>query len=132
MSAFDRVLGNYKALTRKIRGPNTNRTVKQLLISIGDNAQRITPRATGKLINSRFRKITPTINGMEGVTGYSARYAAAVHAKPGKLLGTNTPRSPASLGNVWDINAEPKFLTKGADKTIKNSAGNILRRNNSI
>lgn len=132
MSSFEQVLGNFKALTRKIRGQNTNRTVKELLISIGDNAQAITPRATGKLINSRFRTIKPGVKGTVGTTGYKARYAAAVHAKPGTHLGRNTPRSPASLGNIWDIGGEPRFLEKGADKTVKTNAANILRRNNTI
>ncbi|EGI5777983.1 HK97 gp10 family phage protein, partial [Salmonella enterica subsp. enterica serovar 4,5:i:-] len=49
-----------------------------------------------------------------GKVGYSAKYALYVHNASGKLAGK--PRSNGN-GTYWSPNAEPRFLTKAADKT---------------
>lgn len=105
----------------KIAGPMTEDCITAVLIVGGGYADALTPMALGTLVNSRFRKVEKTADGWTGRYGYAANYAAAVHEKPGTLKGTNTPRSPATLGNVWDNSmgangAEPEFLTKGFER----------------
>lgn len=105
----------------KIAGPMTENCITTVLIIGGGYADVLTPMALGTLVNSRFRKVERTGDGWMGTYGYTAAYAAAVHEKPGTLKGTNTPRSPATLGNVWDgsggaNSAEPHFLTKGFER----------------
>jgi hypothetical protein len=70
------------------------------------------------------------VNGtrITGRVGYSANYAAYVHAMPGKLKGQ--PRAHfgktregqefgggTGTGNYWDPHGEPQFLTKAANET---------------
>lgn len=109
------------ATFEKIAGPMTEDCITTVLIIGGGYADALTPMAIGTLVNSRFRKVERSAHGWTGRYGYTAAYAAAVHEKPGTLKGTNTPRSPASLGNVWDgasgaNGAEPHFLTKGFER----------------
>lgn len=104
-----------------IAGPMTEETITNVLIVGGGYADALTPMAIGTLVNSRFREIERNANGWTGRYGYTAKYAAAVHEAPGTLKGTDTPRYPASLGNVWDgalgpNGAEPGFLTKGFER----------------
>jgi hypothetical protein len=105
----------------KITGPMTEECVTTILIIGGGYADVLTPMALGTLVNSRLRRVERKGDGWRGTYGYTAAYSAAVHEKPGTLKGTNTPRSPASLGNVWDgsggaNSAEPHFLTKGFER----------------
>lgn len=109
------------ATFEKIAGPMTENCITTVLIIGGGYADVLTPMALGTLVNSRFRKVERTADGWSGRYGYTAAYAAAVHEKPGTLKGTNTPRSPATLGNVWDASGgpnsgEPHFLTKGFER----------------
>lgn len=105
----------------KITGPMTENCITTVLIIGGGYADILTPRALGTLVNSRFRKVERSGDGWSGRYGYTAAYASAVHEKPGTLKGTNTPRSPATLGNIWDgaggpNSAEPGFLIKGFER----------------
>lgn len=115
------VRSKLKSTFEKIAGPMTENAITTALIIGGGYADALTPMALGFLVNSRFRKVEKTAEGWTGRYGYTALYAAAVHEAPGTLKGTNTPRSPASLGNVWDgaggaNGAEPGFLTKGFER----------------
>lgn len=103
-------------LVGRISGDLSERTVTEILIIGQGEAANLTPVATSLLINSSYRKVNGSAHGVHGRVGYTAAYAAAVNAAKGTLLGTNTPRSPASLGNVWDPGAEPDFLRKGFER----------------
>lgn len=105
-----------KALVGRIAGDLTERTVTEILIIGQGEAAVLTPVATSVLINSQFRRVTASAGGVHGRVGYTAAYAAAVNAAKGTLLGTETPRYPATLGNVWDPGAEPDFLRKGFEE----------------
>lgn len=121
VKGMNAVRNNLKAVFDEIAGPMTENCITTVLIIGGGYADALTPMALSTLVNSRFRKVERTGNGWSGRYGYTAAYAAAVHEKPGTLKGTNTPRSPATLGNVWDNGyganaAEPEFLTKGFER----------------
>lgn len=107
---------NLAALTEKIAGPMSQKTVTEVLIIGGMYADLLTPNALGNLLRSRFREVKPDGKGWLGRYGYTAAYAAAVHGAKGTLLGTNTPRSTPGTGNYWDPDAEPEFLTKGFER----------------
>lgn len=97
-----------------IAGPLTEKALTEVLITAAGFAATMTPIDTSNLINSQYRKIEAAKGMVSGILGYTAAYAAAVHAKKGTLLGTETPRSESdpSRGNVWDPDAEPEFLRK--------------------
>lgn len=103
-------------LVGRIAGDLTERTITEILIIGAGEAAVLTPVATSLLINSQYRQVTQVAGGVKGRVGYTAEYAAAVNAAKGTLIGTNTPRSPATLGNVWDPGAEPDFLRKGFER----------------
>lgn len=73
-------------------------------------AQMLTPIDTGNLINTQYRRMEKRGNVWRALIGYTAAYAAAVHAKSG--AGKGKPRQNGN-GNYWDPDAEPGFLTKG-------------------
>lgn len=117
----EQVKKNLQAVFDRIQGPMTEKTITTVLIIGGGYADILTPMALGTLVNSRFRKVERSAIGWTGRYGYTAAYASAVHEKPGTLKGTNTPRSPASLGDVWDgsggsNSAEPGYLAKGFER----------------
>ena len=91
------------------------RTVLTMLIPIGSEAAALTPRETSNLINSQVRQVEASGTRVQGVIGFTAEYAAAVHEAPGTLLGTNTPR-PSGKGVFWGPSGEPEFLAKGAEQ----------------
>lgn len=97
-----------------ISGTLPEKTLLEVLIVASGFAATMTPIDTSNLINSQFRRVETSGTRVKGIMGYTAAYAAAVHDKPGTLLGTNTPRSKSdpSRGNVWDPDAEPEFLRK--------------------
>lgn len=116
-----------KALTEKITGPMSEKTLTQALIVGGMYADLLTPQDTGNLLRSRYREVIKVGNGWVGQYGYTAAYAAAVHGMSGKLDGK--PRADFGVtragksfgggtgkGNYWDPNAEPEFLTKGFER----------------
>lgn len=121
VKGMNAVRNNLKAVFDEIAGPMTENCLTTVLIIGGGYADALTPMALSTLVNSRFRRVERNGDGWTGRYGYTAAYAAAVHEKPGTLKGTNTPRSPATLGNVWDNSmgangAEPGFLTKGFER----------------
>jgi len=97
-----------------ISGTLTERALLEVLIVASGFAATMTPIDTGNLIGSQFRRVETSGTKVKGIMGYTAAYAAAVHDKPGTLLGTSTPRSKSdpSRGNVWDPDAEPEFLRR--------------------
>jgi hypothetical protein len=108
------------------------KALTEVLIAAAGFAATMTPIDTSNLINSQFRMITAKNTKVTGMIGYTAAYAAAVHDKPGTLLGTNTPRSKSdpSRGNVWDPDAEPGFLIKAfEDDDARSAIDDIMERN---
>lgn len=119
---------NLAALGKRITGPMSQQTVTEALVIGGMYADLLTPIDTGNLLRSRFREITRAGNGeWIGKYGYTAAYAAAVHGASGKLKGQ--PRAHfgktsagqefgggTQVGNYWDPDAEPEFLTKGFER----------------
>lgn len=118
---------NWQNLVKQITGPKAQATVTKVMIIGGMYADLLTPVDTGNLLRSRFREVTREGNGWVGKYGYTAAYAAAVHGMSGKLKGR--PRGDfgktrsgqafgggTGVGNYWDPNAEPEFLTKGFER----------------
>lgn len=84
---------------------------------IGGYATLMTPVDTSNLINSQYRIVKNTGTKIIAAIGYTAKYAAAVHAKPGTLRGAGVPRA-SGRGNYWDPSGEPKFLSKAGDENL--------------
>ena len=84
---------------------------------IGGYATLMTPVDTANLINSQYRIVKNTGTKVVAAIGYTAKYAAAVHAKPGTLRGKGIMRS-SGRGNYWDPDAEPQFLSKAGDDNL--------------
>jgi hypothetical protein len=108
---------NVTDIIGEIGGSMSEKAVYESLIIIDGNAALLTPVDTSNLINSRFIEVKKLPTGVQGRMGYTAEYAAAVHNSPGTYVGANEPRASndPSRGNMWDPNAEPEFLTKGAE-----------------
>ena len=94
--------------------------VLRALIVGGSEVAGLTPVATSNLLNSQFRSVGMEGGKVVGTFAYTASYAAAVHSKPGRLLGQKVPRSPRALGFVWGPSAEPHFVTKGFENAKPN------------
>lgn len=113
--------------------------MEALIIGTGA-AAILTPVDTSNLINSQFRRLTYTGDTKTvGLCGYTAAYAAAVHGMSGKLKGQ--PRAHfgktrsgsefgggTGIGNYWDPQAEPEFLTKGFEQSKDAIDAAIKRR----
>ena len=84
---------------------------------IGGYATLMTPVDTSNLINSQYRIVKNEGRRVVAAIGYTARYAAAVHEKPGTLRGAGVAR-PSGRGNYWDPDAEPQFLSKAGDENM--------------
>lgn len=100
---------NTRRMIGKIEGELSESTLTDVLRIAQGYATLITPVDTANLRNSQYRDIRPIGNGLRGRVGYTASYAAAVHAAPGTLKGE--PR-PNGNGNYWDDEGEPGFLDK--------------------
>lgn len=111
-----------------IQGRKVVRAIQSALVIVGAQAAIYTPVDTSTLLNSQFREIMVNGTRITGRVGYSANYAAYVHAMPGKLKGQ--PRAHfgktragqefgggTGTGNYWDPHGEPQFLTKAANET---------------
>lgn len=114
---------------QEISGPQAQRALTEALIIGGGAADVLTPRDTSFLVNSRFRAVTKSATGWNGRFGYAAKYAAAVHDKPGTNVGKNTPRDPSdpSRGVMWQPDAEPEFLAKGFEQSKAMITEAVLR-----
>ena len=107
---------NLERLIGDIQGRKAVRAIQSALLLIGQEAAIRTPVATSTLINSQFRELSVMGSRLVGKIGYSANYAAAVHAASGKLKGQPRPiKDGVAQGNYWDPRGEPRFLEKGAD-----------------
>ena len=112
------------ATLENVAGGRTNAAIYAILSQGAALSDTMTPVDTGTLVNSRFQpRIERRASSTVGEVGYTARYAAAVHAAPGKLKGL--PR-PGNRGDHWDPDGEPKFLEKGFE-ALKPSIPAILR-----
>ncbi len=119
---------NLNRIIDDIQGRKVVRGIQSALLIVGAQAAIYTPVDTSTLLNSQFREIMLNGTRITGRVGYSANYAAYVHAMPGKLKGQ--PRSHfgktregqefgggTGTGNYWDPHGEPQFLTKAANET---------------
>ncbi|MEX0517102.1 HK97 gp10 family phage protein [Raoultella planticola] len=117
---LDRIIGD-------IKGRKVVRAIQSALILGSTRAAYYTPIDTSTLLNSQFREINVNGTKVTGRVGYSANYAAFVHAMSGKLKGQ--PRAHfgktragtefgggSGKGNYWDPHGEPQFLKKGFDE----------------
>ncbi|CAM3951910.1 hypothetical protein PLGE761_02495 [Pluralibacter gergoviae] len=126
---------NLNRIVGDIQGRKVVRALQSALILIGSRAAYYTPIDTSTLLNSQFREMVVNGTIITGRIGYSANYAAYVHAMTGKLKGQPRadfgmtsnrsdvgPKKPTAFGggtgkgNYWDPHAEPQFLTKGANE----------------
>lgn len=104
----------------------------------GGHAVIMVPVDTSNLVNSRFEIIEKAATGWRGRMGFTANYAAAVHAMKEKLKGqprahfgmtgnqsSAGPQQPRAFGggtgkgNYWDPQGKSKFLTKGFEDNRK-------------
>lgn len=105
-----------RKLDQVARDVSVNKSERALYIAgtVGlGHAALITPIDTSVLVNSQFLQVTPN----KAIAGYTANYAAAVHSKPGTLLGKNVPRK-GGKSFVWSPNGEPQFLAKGFNDNL--------------
>lgn len=90
-----------------------------------------TPIDTSTLINSQFREIYQKSDGRwQGVTGYAAKYALAVHGKPGTLKGKLRPdtKDRKNRGLYWGPDGHPQWLYKGFEVEGKAEIEAIIRK----
>lgn len=124
-----RVQANIRRVFDSARKEKAEAAVYAVLSQGAAMADTMTPIATSTLVNSRYQpQITVLPDRVYGHVGYTAQYAAAVHEAPGTLKGSGKLRDGKrpSLGQFWDPNAEPKFLTKGFEE-IEGRIPDILR-----
>ncbi|NAX42673.1 MULTISPECIES: hypothetical protein [unclassified Vibrio] len=129
---ISRVKQKFTMFSKDVDQVRTEAAVYTILSEGGALAQLMTPMDTGTLANSQYApQIAHSAGRTHGTTGYTAKYAGAVHEMPGTLKGM--PRShfgktgnqsafgPRQVvefgggsltGNYWDPDAEPKWLTK--------------------
>lgn len=126
---------NLNRIIQDVQGRKVVRALQSAMILIGSRAAYYTPIDTSTLLNSQFREMVVNGTRITGRIGYSANYAAYVHAMTGKLKGQPRadfgmtsnrsgvgPKKPTAFGggtgtgNYWDPHAEPQFLTKGANE----------------
>lgn len=121
-----------KKVFGEIKGPITEKALTEVLITAAGFAATMTPIDTSNLINSQYRKITAYGNRVAGAIGYTAAYAAAVHAKDGTFLGKGIPRNPndPSRGNFWDPKgSQPEFLRKAfEDADARKAIDEVMQR----
>lgn len=133
-----------------IQGRKVVRAIQSALVIVGAQAAIYTPVDTSTLLNSQFREIMVNGTRITGRVGYSANYAAYVHAMPGKLKGQPRthfgktsnrsefgPQKPKEFGggtgtgNYWDPHGEPQFLTK-AGKETRDQIDAVMRKELSL
>lgn len=124
---LDSAIRRTNEISRNIAEVRAERGVTAALITGQAFASMLTPVDTSFLINSQYRSVKTENGKVVGAVGYTALYAAAVHAMSGKLKGK--PRGHfgktkdgiefgggTGNGRYWDPSAEPGFLTKGFDE----------------
>lgn len=125
VKGIDQVKRKYDAMIGKITGQLSERTVTQVLIIGQGHAHTMTPVDTSNLVNSQYRRVTPTDSGVIGMVGYTANYASAVHWAAGTLKGK--PR-PDGKGVYWGPDGEPQFLRKGFEENGKAEIQQAIKR----
>lgn len=131
-NSLNRVRVKLKSIVDDIAGERSQKAITAALIVGGGHAALMVPVDTGTLVNSRFEHVERSANGWHGRMGFTANYAAAVHAMKGKLkgqprahfgrTGNQSAAGPQQMkefgggtgqGNYWDPQGEPQFLTRG-------------------
>ena len=120
-AALDRIIDD-------VQGRKAVRAIQSAMLIGGAQAAIYTPIDTSVLLKSQFRELDVKGTLITGRVGYSANYAAYVHAMTGKLKGQ--PRAHfgktsdgkdfgggSLTGNYWDPHGEPQFLSKGFSET---------------
>lgn len=133
---------NLNRIIDDIQGRKVVRGIQSALILVGARAAYYTPVDTSGLLNSQFREVMVNGTRITGRVGYSANYAAYVHAMSGKLKGQ--PRAHfgktrkgqefgggTGTGNYWDPHGEPQFLTKGANEE-RDAVDAVMRKELSL
>lgn len=115
VKGIDKVKRNYKVAVDQICDRKTYNAIYSILSSGGAEAQFMTPKDSGFLMDSQYApQITISGGKASGSIGYTAAYAYLVHQKPGTMMGQ--PRANGN-GNYWDntygSSGEPRFLEKG-------------------
>lgn len=116
-----------RQITRQITDEKTERALTGSMSILEVASANYTPIDVSTLINSQYMIVEKGPKGWIGKVGYTAAYAAAVHRMKGKLKGK--PRAHfgrtaegaefgggSGVGNYWDPNAEPQFLTLAASE----------------
>lgn len=114
-----------KRISRKVANEMAERGILAASSILEVASAYYTPIDTSTLINSQFLIVEKGAKGWQGRVGYTVEYAAALHRLKGKLKGK--PRAHfgmtsegvefgggTGVGNYWDPNAEPQFLTLAA------------------
>src|SRR6478736_5557506 len=128
-NSLNKVRAKLKGIIDDIGNNKSQKAITAALIVGGGHANVMTPMDTGNLVNSQFRAVEKSGKGWHGRMGYTANYAAAVHAMKGKLKGqprahfgktgnqsSAGPQMPKAFGggtgqgNYWDPQGEPQFL----------------------
>lgn len=107
---------NLSKLADRIKGRMSERALTEALIVAEGYAASLTPMDTGNLLQSMYREVKPHGNGYTARIGFTANYAAAVHAMPGTMRGQPRAQNDPSRGDFWDPDAEPEFLTKAIER----------------
>lgn len=114
LKGINEAIARTAQIVDEITATKVVRALKSATYIIRTESATITPIETSTLINSQFDTIEVNGTRVTGKVGYSANYALYVHNASGKLKGQ--PR-PSGKGVYWGPHAEPKFLTKAAEKT---------------
>lgn len=116
-----RVTNRMRQVIETIEHKASAAVLKAIILGASEVAP-ITPRASSNLVNNQFRDVTKEGSRIVGTFGYTANYAAAVHAAPGKYLGLNKLRDPKNpaRGVFWGPAAVPHFVTVGFERAKPN------------
>lgn len=91
----------------------TARAMTAAIVRGASELPALTPVDTSTLLNSQYRNVSKRpAGGVVGTVGFTAEYAAAVHAASGKLKGLPRPkRDGKTQGVYWGPHdGRPKFL----------------------
>lgn len=124
---IDKARAATRRITNKVAGEMAERGLTAAVSILEVASANYTPVDTSTLINSQFVVVEKGPKGWYGKVGYTAEYAAALHRMTGKLkgkprahFGTTAEGKPfgggTGVGNYWDPNAEPHFLTLAASE----------------
>lgn len=92
----------------------TARALTAAIVRGASELPALTPVDTSNLLNSQYRNVSKKPGGgVVGTVGFTAEYAAAVHAASGKLKGLPRPkRDGKPQGVYWGPHdGRPQFLS---------------------